>query len=383
MLLLIKIFSILLGNSCRTRVVKHLSKEFMSLSDAEESLEIDYVCGTSNPCVPASSTPCHPTVIDEPLSPMLKSAEKTQGSTKADSVGYIVKEFLTCFKSMSSRLKKQVLNYLLRIDIIDQGGFEFFDFVHQDFLPISLNAMLTLFHEGKHNIVYNLCECLQKDSNATKRMPLDRMPYGLIDYNIRFYASPQTRQIRCEEHYASWMETMFAHFGHKWLCLHRGPAWQFVEHSDDTVTYAGKSIVEIALDASGIHLEDEIPGDDCSTYLRDLSLSVSSEEAQGGDMVDLTFDNLSINSEVSVAEKSPFNHDMPETVDGNSHSNAENSISTLWTLISDDELCEIESGQNNPKDMEKYHGVQPTMTKKKRNSGLFDPLKVSWCINLL
>lgn len=74
---------------------------------------------------------------------------------------------------------------------------------------------------------------------------------------------------------------------------------------------------------------------------------------------------------------------MPETVDGNSHNNAEKSISTLWTLINDDELCEIESGQNNPKDMEKYHGVQPTMTKKKRNSGLFDPLKVSWCINLL
>ena len=36
---------------------------------------------------------------------------------------------------------------------------------------------------------------------------------GLRDYNIRFFASSQTRQLDCEEHYASWTETMFAHFG--------------------------------------------------------------------------------------------------------------------------------------------------------------------------
>ena len=29
-----------------------------------------------------------------------------------------------------------------------------------------------------------------------------------------------------EEHYVLWLATMFSHFGHKWLCLHRGPAWQ-------------------------------------------------------------------------------------------------------------------------------------------------------------
>ena len=243
--------------------------------------------------------------------------------------------------------------------------------------------MFTLFHKGKHNIVYNLFECLQKDSNATTQMTLDRMPYGLIDYNIQFYASQQTRQIRCEEHYASWMETMFAHFGHKWLCLHRGPAWQFVEHSDDTVVYSGKSIVDIALDASGIHLEDEIIREDGSTYLTDLSLSVSCEETQGGDSVDLTFDNYLVNSEVSVAEESSFYHDMHETVDESCHNNTETSISTLWTSINDDDLCEIESGENKPKDMEKYHGVEPVMAKKKRNSGLFDPLKVNKHINVL
>ena len=30
-----------------------------------------------------------------------------------------------------------------------------------------------------------------------------------------------------EEHYSSWLETMFSQFGHKWLCLHRGPVWKY------------------------------------------------------------------------------------------------------------------------------------------------------------
>jgi hypothetical protein len=343
-------------------VVKHLSKQYTTLADAEESLEIDYVRGSIgivNPFVPASSTPCSTTVIDEPLSPMLKSAEKAQGGSGTDSVGYIVKEFITCYKNMSSRLRKQIINYLLQLDIIDQGGHDFFNFVNRDFIEASLDAMLTLFHEGKHNIIYNLCECLKKDSNATTRMPLDRMPYGLIDYNIRFYASMQTRQLRCEEHYASWMETMFAHFGHKWLSLHRGPAWQFVESScDDTFTNSGKSLVEIALDASGIDLDGEIGT--CS-MLNDLSLSVASEETQGNESLDITLENLSINAESVVAEDSPLEHE---------------NLSTLWTSITDDDVCEIQSGQNNYKDMERHHGVQPVMSKRKRNSGLFDPLKV-------
>lgn len=57
-------------------------------------------------------------------------------------------------------------------------------------------------------------------------MPLDRMPFGLLDINIHFFLSNRTNAIGCEEHYGSWLDTMFAQFGHKWLCLHSAPAWQ-------------------------------------------------------------------------------------------------------------------------------------------------------------
>jgi hypothetical protein len=44
-----------------------------------------------------------------------------------------------------------------------------------------------------------------------------------------------------EEHYAQWTETMFPQFGHKWIALHREPAWQYeVEDkvNDDKEIYA-------------------------------------------------------------------------------------------------------------------------------------------------
>ncbi|CAB4043937.1 Hypothetical predicted protein, partial [Paramuricea clavata] len=66
------------GASCRTRVTKHLSKEFNSLSEAEEALQIDYVGGNNfgrgGIFNTASSTPHHLTMVDEPLSPVFQSS---------------------------------------------------------------------------------------------------------------------------------------------------------------------------------------------------------------------------------------------------------------------------------------------------------------------
>ena len=52
------------------------------------------------------------------------------------------------------------------------------------------------------------------------------MPFGLIDYNIRFFNAESTAKLKMEEHYALTQETMSAHFGHKGVSLNRGPMWQ-------------------------------------------------------------------------------------------------------------------------------------------------------------
>ena len=62
-----------------------------------------------------------------------------------------------------------------------EHGSKFLNFVASDFLYKSLNAILTLFEAGKHNLVYHLCECLQQqETSGSTRLPLDQMPYGWL-----------------------------------------------------------------------------------------------------------------------------------------------------------------------------------------------------------
>ena len=63
-------------------------------------------------------------------------------------------------------------------------------------------------------------------------MPLNQMPFGLIHYNLRFFAADSSQKLGIEDHYVQWLSTTFAHFGHKWMCLFRGPYWQYVLRSD-------------------------------------------------------------------------------------------------------------------------------------------------------
>ena len=89
---------------------------------------------------------------------------------------------------MSCRLQKQILQCLYHYIGLTSGGHAFCSFVKHDFLWKSLSAMKVLHTEGKHNLLYHLSHCfLVEEESGLTRMPLNRMPYGLIDYNIRFF----------------------------------------------------------------------------------------------------------------------------------------------------------------------------------------------------
>ena len=145
------------------------------------------------------------------------------------SLGDTIKKFITAFTNVVSyRLQKQILQFLYQHIVVMIGGGTFYSFVEHDFLWKSLSAMKVLHSESKHNLLYHLSRCfLLEEENGSTRMPLNRMPYGLIDYNIRFFSSTSSNKLGLEEHYAQWLETMVAHFGQKWLCLFRGPCWQY------------------------------------------------------------------------------------------------------------------------------------------------------------
>ena len=132
----------------------------------------------------------------------------------------------------------------------------FFQFIQPDFSELSLNAMKTHFEEEKKNLVHSISKCFERrECGSETRMPLDRMPFGLVDYNLRFFAANRTHKLGMEEHNAQWSETMFSHFGHKWAALHRGPCWQYEELEDKdhgSITCSSRNIIQDALEFSDI-----------------------------------------------------------------------------------------------------------------------------------
>lgn len=109
-----------------------------------------------------------------------------------------------------------------------------------------LKGMKSLFDENKNNrILKQLSNCTVSLEN-NYRMPMDRMPFGVIDYNVNFFSSQPTQKLGIESHYIEWMTTMYAHFGKKWLNLFRGPVWQYADNNS--------SILEDALLERGISL---------------------------------------------------------------------------------------------------------------------------------
>lgn len=248
----------------------------------------------------------------------------------------MVKEFLSCFKSsMSPRLKTQLLQHIFKLLIVESDGLDYFKFMSGDFLTSSSSAMKNLFSHKKHNLILDLSKCFE---GATPRMPLHQMPYGLLDYNIRFFPSYRTQKLGMESHYASWLETMFAQFGHKWLCLHRGPAWQYEIRETEEALQSNESQAEVdiigsALQESLLNLAEEVSDDSLEGVSESLcSMSVTSTNA---------FTCSSLTTRIDEANVDELFH-----------------VPHLWTGMSDSDKQDMELRLVSSQDMEKFHSSQ-------------------------
>ena len=130
------------------------------MSEAEAALHVDYVLDSG--IFQEASTNIPPKRIipeDVSLSPIFNcSPDKHTQPLKNRSVGDLVKEVLSCFKSLIS---VGLLNHLLKLTLVGDRGLEFFKFVKVDFFPSSVRAMETLNKEGKHNLVYHFSKCFE------------------------------------------------------------------------------------------------------------------------------------------------------------------------------------------------------------------------------
>ena len=281
-------------------------KKFATLSDAEEFYNIDYVTSATNSKdFVSNSTPAKQTTseINECLSPIFSCSPQKAAKV---SLGNTVQNFISSFQNtMSERIRKQLLQHLFKHLVVSSGGNSFYSFVQHDFLDKSLSAMRVLYDEGKHNLVYHISKCFNREhEKAETWMPIDRMPFGLIDYNVRFFSSSSSQKLGIEKHYALWLETMLAHFGQKWLCLFRGPFWQYEIqecsdvslHSNASQEICSTNIHEISTDAG---LESII-----GTALRECSLDLSEYQEPVGEHNVNTFQEYDdITSTVDLSEQ--------------------------------------------------------------------------------
>ncbi len=145
---------------------------------------------------------------------------------ESNNVGDTVKEFLLCFKNkITPHLKTQIMQHLLEMFITETEGSDiFYNILKKNGMTTLTSGMSTLFNNKKPNLIYYLSKCFE---GPTPRLPLDRMPFGMLDFNIRFFVCENTVNVRMEDHYASWLKTMISQFGHRWLCLLWAPAWEY------------------------------------------------------------------------------------------------------------------------------------------------------------
>jgi hypothetical protein len=110
-----------------------------------------------------------------------------------------------------------------------------------DFMQLSLSAMAHLKSCGRS--VYGLVKCLgtMRSDGSDSLLPAKRMPLGLIEHCVDFFASPSSYAVpACPDDYMGWLVSMFSLFGTKFVKLFNGPMWRVESTSQDSVSQMTK-----------------------------------------------------------------------------------------------------------------------------------------------
>ena len=234
----------LLGHACRDKVRRYLRENFTNLSDAEEAYNINYFHDDELfeiqhevTSTPTSSNQVPNAVNASPMlafSPLKHAEERNLPGSVLDVVS-------SGFVELTKRQRQQLIVYLfhkwLKLDVHKElNG----NYVSRDFLPLLSSALKVLLVNGKNNILYDAARCFgeMRPGEDCPRMPLSRMPFGLISHNLRFFASDSASYLEAPPDYRSWYQSIYTLFGNKWAAMHNGPMWSYIGNTDEEVESA-------------------------------------------------------------------------------------------------------------------------------------------------
>ena len=189
------------AQACRTKVLKKLRQEFKTIEDAETSYGITYFDDVSSQMV------SHNTVLPGEI------------------LQYVTVNFVRLSKEQRMQLLTCLLHMLIEMDCSKELRY----FVPRDLLPLLLSGMKHLHEKEKDNVIYDLCKCLgeMRADGSGARINVDVMPFGLLAFNCKFFASDDASNLRASEDYKKWMESMYSYFGNSWASLFLGPMWSY------------------------------------------------------------------------------------------------------------------------------------------------------------
>ena len=125
---------------------------------------------------------------------------------------------------MTGKFSSAVMQTLFWHYLSSQHGDVLKKFVPSDFVDLCCKGIHVLYQNGKDNILYYLAKGLGTScADLTgPHLPFNRMPFGLLSYNIHYFALDYVNKVKAVPDYILWESTMFSNFGHKWVCLQRG-----------------------------------------------------------------------------------------------------------------------------------------------------------------
>ena len=91
-----------------------------------------------------------------------------------------------------------------------------------DYASMSLAAMVEVQNNRKPNLVYKWSQCLTRKSEGKPVLQMNRMPLGLIQFQIEFFSCTNSTQVS---------ETMESEFDRRFIKLFGGPMWSGMERN--------------------------------------------------------------------------------------------------------------------------------------------------------
>ena len=357
-----------LGNACRHQVNSYLRKKYKTLEDAEKDLGVDYFSDglKYDETMAHNSRPV-------PLPVCAHSPNSHLKKTQVDCYGDVTGSVTNLLGSMSSKLREDFIQKLLLSHMKLEFDCEYKQFVPSDFVRLCCKAMKTLHENGKRNILYHLARGLgiEREDCSGPRLPIDRMPFGLLSYSIQYFSCDTVNNLRADPDYINWETTMYSNFGHKWACMQRGPGFAYEEKAEETVT-DGSSTMSCENDVDSqcdllTQAWDETFGSSVEMFLPENDvMDVKSNSATDANILQ------HLGTEILQPDENEIHLENCSLNVDNLNDSATEELGFLWARLSLEEQENVSLGDNFGIN-EKLHGVTPQPREPKKK--IVHPLK--------